>query len=105
MLAELMNLLHNVFKFTHLYTEVTLEAYAAGERFQIDVKDQCGGLPPGNTEKLFTPFCQRSDDRTSMGLGLSISRKAIEADAGILSVQNHMSSTDQRPCLTQFASL
>lgn len=88
MLAALMNLLHNAFKFTHLHTEVTLEAYATGGRILIDVKDHCGGLPAGNAKKLFTPFCQRSDDRTGMGLGLSIARKAVEADGGILSVQN-----------------
>lgn len=88
MLAALMNLLHNAFKFTHVHTEVTLEAYAVGERILIDVKDHCGGLPPGNAEKLFTPFCQRSDDRTGMGLGLSIARKSVEADGGTLSVRN-----------------
>lgn len=88
MLAALMNLLHNAFKFTHQHTEVTLEAYAAGERILIEVKDHCGGLPSGNPEKLFTPFSQRSDDRTGVGLGLSIARKNVEADGGTLSVQD-----------------
>ena len=88
MLAALMNLLHNAFKFTHQHTEVTLEAYAAGERILIEVKDHCGGLPPGNPEKLFTPFSQRSGDRTGVGLGLSIARKSVEADGGTLSVQD-----------------
>lgn len=88
MLAALMNLLHNAFKFTHQHTEVTLEAYAAGERILIDVKDHCGGLPPGNAEKMFTPFSQRNGDRTGMGLGLSIARKSVEADGGLLSVRD-----------------
>ena len=88
MLAALMNLLHNTFKFTHRHTEVTLEAYAAGERILIDVKDHCGGLPPGNAEKMFAPFSQRSGDRTGMGLGLSIARKSVEADGGLLSVRD-----------------
>ncbi|WP_426148565.1 sensor histidine kinase [Polaromonas sp. DSR2-3-2] len=88
MLAALMNLLHNAFKFTHRHTEVTLEAYAVGERILIDVKDHCGGLPPGNAEKMFTPFSQRSGDRTGMGLGLSIARKSVEADGGTLSVRD-----------------
>ena len=88
MLAALMNLLHNAFKFTHRHTEVTLEAYAAGERILIDVKDHCGGLPPGNAEKMFAPFSQRSGDRTGMGLGLSIARKSVEADGGLLSVRD-----------------
>ena len=88
MLAALMNLLHNAFKFTHPHTQVSLEACAVGERILIDVKDQCGGLPPGNAEKMFTPFTQRSDDRTGMGLGLSIARKSVEADGGTLSVRD-----------------
>ncbi len=88
MLGALMNLLHNAFKFTHRHTEVTLAAYAVGERILIDVKDHCGGLPPGNAEKMFTPFSQRSGDRTGMGLGLSIARKSVEADSGLLSVRD-----------------
>ena len=67
---------------------MTLEAYAAGERTLIDVKDHCGGLPPGNAEKMFAPFSQRSGDRTGMGLGLSIARKSVEADGGLLSVRD-----------------
>lgn len=88
MLAALMNLLHNAFKFTHPHTEVTLEAYAVGERILIDVRDHCGGLPAGNAEKMFTPFTQRSGDRSGMGLGLTIARKSVEADGGTLSVRN-----------------
>ena len=88
LLAALMNLLHNAFKFTHPHTEVTLSAYALGGRVLIDVKDNCGGLPLGNAEKLFTPFSQRSEDKTGLGLGLSIARKSVEADGGILSVRN-----------------
>ena len=88
MLAALMNLLHNAFKFTQPHTQVTLEAHAVGERILIDVKDHCGGLPLGTAEKMFTPFTQHSDDRTGMGLGLSIARKSVEANGGTLGVQD-----------------
>ena len=88
MLAALMNLLHNALKFTHPHTQVSLNAYAEGKRILIDVKDQCGGLPPSSAEKMFTPFTQHSDDRTGMGLGLSIARKSVEADGGTLSVRD-----------------
>ena len=37
---------------------------------------------------MFTPFTQRSDDRSGLGLGLSIARQSIEADAGTLSVRD-----------------
>jgi signal transduction histidine kinase len=88
LLAALMNLLHNALKFTRPHTQVSLDAYALGERILIDVKDQCGGLPPSSAEKMFMPFTQHSDDRTGMGLGLSIARKSVEADGGILSVKD-----------------
>ncbi len=82
------NLLQNAFKFTACSTEVTLAAYAVGERVFIEVHDHCGGLPEGSVEKLFTPFTQRSDDKSGLGLGLSIARRIIEADGGAISVEN-----------------
>ena len=62
--------------------------YAFGELVLIEVKDQCGGLPPGSAEIMFKPFTQRSDDKSGLGLGLSIARQSIEADAGTLSVRD-----------------
>jgi C4-dicarboxylate-specific signal transduction histidine kinase len=37
---------------------------------------------------MFTPFKQRSDDKSGLGLGLSIARHSIEADGGTLSVRD-----------------
>jgi len=88
LLSALGNLLQNAFKFTHSETEVTLKAYAFGEHVLIEVQDHCGGLPPGNADSLFTPFTQRSDDKSGLGLGLSIARSSIEADDGTLSVRD-----------------
>lgn len=88
LLAALANLLQNAFKFTHPHSEVTLNAYAMGDRIFIDVKDNCGGLPPGDVEKIFIPFAQRGDDKTGLGLGLSIARKSVTTDGGVLSVAN-----------------
>jgi signal transduction histidine kinase len=87
-LAALANLLNNAFKFTHAKTEVTLTAYAMGERILIEVQDKCGGLPAGNAERMFIPFSQRGDDKTGVGLGLSIARQSVMADGGTLSVKN-----------------
>ena len=88
LLAALMNLLHNAFKFTNPHTEVMLVAYAKGERILMDVKDHCGGLPPGDAERMFAPFTQRSKDKTGLGLGLSIARKSVEAESGTLHVRD-----------------
>jgi signal transduction histidine kinase len=82
------NLLQNAFKFTHPGTEVSLTAYGYGDRILIEVRDHCGGLKAANHEHLFTLFTQHNDDKTGLGLGLSIARQSVVADAGVLSVQN-----------------
>lgn len=88
LLSALANLLQNAFKFTRAHTHVTLSAYAFGDLVLIEVGDQCGGLPAGSAETMFTPFTQRSDDKSGLGLGLSIARQSIEADGGTLSVRD-----------------
>jgi len=88
LLAALTNLLQNAFKFTRPHTTVILSVYAFGDAVLVEVKDQCGGLPAGSAETMFTPFRQRSDDKSGLGLGLSIARHSIEADGGTLGVRD-----------------
>jgi signal transduction histidine kinase len=87
--SALANLLQNAFKFTQPHSEVGLTAHGVGDRVLIDVFDHCGGLPDGALERMFSPFTQRHDDKSGLGLGLSIARHNVEADAGILSVRNY----------------
>jgi signal transduction histidine kinase len=82
------NLLNNAFKFTQPGTQVSLEAYAAAERILIDVKDQCGGLPPGTAERIFMPFVQVGTDRSGLGFGLSIAKHSVELFGGTIQVQD-----------------
>ena len=88
LLSAVGNLLQNAFKFTARHTEVSLNAYAAADRILIDVEDHCGGLPPDGAEKMFVPFTQVGADRTGLGLGLSISRRSVKANNGILGVRD-----------------
>jgi signal transduction histidine kinase/ActR/RegA family two-component response regulator len=88
LLAALNNLLQNALKFTRPHTDVTLHGHATAGRISIDVSDHCGGLGDGNAERMFTPFGQRSTDKTGLGLGLSIARQSVEADGGLLSVRD-----------------
>jgi signal transduction histidine kinase len=82
------NLLQNAFKFTQDGGHVQLRTQVSADRVLIHIEDECGGLPPGQAEDLFRPFTQRSTDRTGLGLGLTISRKAIRLIGGELSVRN-----------------
>lgn len=88
LLAAAGNLLQNAFKFTHPHSEVILNVYALADRIFIDVQDHCGGLPPGMAEQMFIPFLQGAQDRSGLGLGLSIARRSVEANNGTLSVRN-----------------
>ena len=81
-------LLQNGFKFTKAGTEVSLRAYAAADRVFIEVADHCGGLEPGAAEKLLLPFTQNGEDRSKFVRGLSICQRTVEANNGMLRVQD-----------------
>ena len=82
------NLLQNAFKFTEQNTDVSLRAFASAGRILIEVEDCCGGLRPGDAERMFLPFTQCDADRSGLGLGLAICRRSVEANDGILSVRS-----------------
>jgi signal transduction histidine kinase len=82
------NLLQNAFKFTRDHTHVSLKAYGKGDRVLIEIEDQCGGLPEGKAESLFSAFTQQHADKTGLGLGLSIARRAVEGSGGTLAVRD-----------------
>jgi signal transduction histidine kinase len=86
--AAVANLLQNAFKFTPVGGRVWIRAHADDGWAFIDVEDQCGGLRPGLTEEMFQAFSQHNANRTGLGLGLSISRKAIVQNGGDLRVRD-----------------
>lgn len=88
LMAAIANLLQNAFKFTHPHSEVTLAAFASSEHILIEVRDHCGGLPPGAADTMFTPFTQSGEDRSGLGLGLTIAQQSVIANGGVLSVRN-----------------
>jgi signal transduction histidine kinase len=87
-LGAIANLLHNAIKFTAPGSEVTLSASAYGSQVRFEVTDHCGGLPHGSIERMFTPFTQRSTDRSGLGLGLTIARDSVELDGGTLTARD-----------------
>jgi len=87
--SALGNLLQNAFKYTHAHGTVWLRTHATQDRVSIEIEDQCGGLPPAMTDRLFGLFQQHSADRSGLGLGLVISKRAVEAMNGELRAHNH----------------
>jgi signal transduction histidine kinase len=86
--AAVANVLQNAFKFTHPHGHVALRASSSDGRVLVEIEDECGGLPPGDTEELFRPFEQKSGNRTGLGLGLPITRRSVEANGGEIRIRD-----------------
>jgi signal transduction histidine kinase len=84
----LANLVQNAMKFTPRGGHVRLDTSVIGARVEIQIEDECGGLPPGKLEELFGAFQQRGTNRSGLGLGLFISRKGVEASGGAIRVRD-----------------
>jgi signal transduction histidine kinase len=86
--SAVMNLLNNAFKFTHAGGRVVLRAFRQDRSVRIEVEDECGGILDGG-EDPFKPFARgRTADRTGLGLGLSIARKAVKMHGGDIHFRN-----------------
>jgi len=72
----------------HRGGSVVLRARAEEGRLLIETEDECGGLPQGKSD-LFQVFGdRRGSDRSGLGLGLSIVRKAVRAHGGEIRIRN-----------------
>ena len=81
-------LLQNAFNHSEQQTEVSLNAYAAGDRVMIDIADHHRGLPPGASKKALPSSTQVLEDEHGLGLGLSICRRNVEANNGVLRLRD-----------------
>ena len=86
--AAVSNLLQNAFKFSRRGGHVALRTSSAAGRVLFDVEDECGGLPAGAVDALFRPYNQQNSNRVGLGLGLSITRKSVEANGGEVRVRD-----------------
>lgn len=83
------NLMRNAVKFTQPGGSVIVRLAEGEGLASVEVQDECGGLPAGVVEDLFKPYVQRGADRTGFGLGLAITRQAVEAHGGTIQAVDH----------------
>ena len=78
------NLLQNAIKFTKSGGLVMLRARSEKRDVVIEVEDQRDRLAPGKIEELVDRYVQRGNDQCGLGLGLAITREAVDAQGGKL---------------------
>jgi len=88
MRSALANLLRNAAKYTRRGGSILVRLHESQDAASVEIEDECGGLPEGKTEELFMPFVQRGGDRSGFGLGLAITKAAVEAHRGSVQVSN-----------------
>lgn len=86
--SALSNLVQNAIKYTRDGGLIQVRGARVGENVEVEVEDECGGLPPDAAKGLFEAFEQRHEDRTGLGLGLAIARRAITLNHGTIALRN-----------------
>lgn len=88
LLSAVANLIQNAIKYSKTGAEIWLRGHAANNRVSIEVQDQCGGIQLDKINSLFEPFVQANIDRSGLGLGLSITQRAVNFNQGVIKVVN-----------------
>ena len=88
MISALSNLVQNAIKYSKPDADIWIRSRETDKHVVLEVEDQCGGLPKGKSESLFRPFTQKNQDRSGLGLGLTISRQAVSLNGGALAVHD-----------------
>jgi signal transduction histidine kinase/AraC-like DNA-binding protein/CheY-like chemotaxis protein len=83
----LFNLFNNAMRFTK-QGQVSLGAEVAPPHLHLWIEDTGSGIPLELQERVFEPFVTAGPDRTGIGLGLSISRRLVEAHNGLLTLES-----------------
>lgn len=90
-----LNLLSNAIKYNRAGGTVTLACQAVDDgRARIAVTDTGPGIAPENLDRLFAPFDRIGAERNAAvagtGLGLSVSKRLVEAMGGTLDVNSQL---------------
>jgi signal transduction histidine kinase len=92
----LTNLLNNAVKFSPPGSTVTLRSWETEDELFLQVSDQGIGIPPEDQEHIFDDFFRARNvgDVTGAGLGLSITKKIVDAHQGRIWVESPYAGAD-----------
>jgi heavy metal sensor kinase len=88
----LLNLVHNAIRYSREGTAISLQIKSREKTVLVEVADQGPGIPPEHQQKVFERFYRvdRARSRTSggVGLGLSITRWAVERQGAHIELES-----------------
>lgn len=87
--AALSNLISNALKYTPADTLLALQAVRDRDAVRLTVRDRGAGVDEALLARITDPFVRGRSGSDGYGLGLSITRRAIERLGGRLSMRNH----------------
>jgi signal transduction histidine kinase len=87
-ISVIANLVQNAIKYSREGGQVTVRGFADDGHVTLEVEDECGGLPEGGAERLFQPFVRKSRRQSGLGLGLTISNRAVRRMGGEIRVRD-----------------
>ncbi len=86
------NVIRNALKYSPKGAEVTVRGERESGQFKVIVCDRGPGLPEDQLAAIFEPFVRAGDAptgaRSGYGLGLAITRRAVEAHGGSVKAEN-----------------
>lgn len=87
------NLIHNSIKFTPQGGRVNIDLHKHGDRIEFKISDTGIGISEEDQARIFERFFKADPSRTrsgGSGLGLSIVRKIVELNKGMIDVQSKL---------------
>jgi signal transduction histidine kinase len=92
--GALLNLLHNAYKYSGADKRIALRAHREKKGVAIEVEDHGMGISKRDRKRVFDRFYRADNlltrDTEGSGLGLSISRRIVEAHGGTLTLESEI---------------
>ncbi len=86
--SALSNLIQNALKFTPENKQIEIRGTLKDDKVVIEVEDSCGGLPENSAKEMFKPYEQLNENKSGLGLGLSITKRAVALNNGTIQVHD-----------------
>ncbi len=86
----ILNLVINAIQASDKGKEVFVELKTEGDKVKLSVKDEGGGIPPHEIDKIFIPFYTGSNKKEGTGLGLAIVNEIVRSYNGEIKVKSEL---------------